>query len=427
MAQMISLAEARDYPLSTGGTVDLAALVADGLPRGWVQNSGKMPVIGTAVRVNALGRWRQGAVVKLTPTRVHVALTTQGAVKAAGLGPRGQVRVQIVTVDPNYVYVKIDLDGAHAEALIDNAERTATMIMDEAHAEALIDNAEWDGEAQLTHSKTVVTGADEDDEPVECGNCGGPMASDGFCVDDTCGDIPAEEVSQPPRKLPETTGSAVVRLLERVYARIRAEHPDLPEMVIVTGAGIGGGNSKWGHFRPDGWAAGDGRMHEMFMAGETLAKGARQVLQTMLHESAHTLAQVRELKDTSRQGRWHNATFRKLAEEMGLEHRGSQADKTHGFSFVTLPEATADRYADLLAELDAEIHLTVKLPVWLGGDETEGGESIGKAPKTGEGKQTGGKRATCGCAEPNIIRLSQKVLDLGVVRCDSCGDLFTAS
>lgn len=233
------------------------------------------------------------------------------------------------------------------------------------------------------------------------------------------------------------TGSTVVGLLEKVWARIRADHPELPEVVIITGSGLLGG-SKWGHFRADGWkvqAEGAAlRKHELFLAGEALAKGAAQVLQTMLHEGAHTLAKVRDLKDTSRQGRWHNQTFRRLAEEMGLEHKAASADSSHGFSFVTLTADTKAKYADLLAELDAEIKLTCHLPTWLGGsadqDEDGGGEKItGKAPKgeDDEKPKSGPLKATCSCEDPIIIRLSQKVLDLGVVRCDSCEELFTAA
>lgn len=231
----------------------------------------------------------------------------------------------------------------------------------------------------------------------------------------------------------ERTGSAVVRLLERVWTRIRENHPELPDVVIVTGSGTApGAGSKWGHFRPNGWtakaAAEEGariNLHEMFMAGETLAKGARQVLQTMLHEGAHTLAKVREISDTSRQGRWHNAKFRELAGEMGLEHRGASADKSHGYSFVTLTEATAAEYADLLDALDREIHLMVQLPGWLGGtgEEDKGGEGMGRPP-AGEGSSSGNVKLTCKCEEPNIIRASKKVAELMVVRCDDCEHLF---
>lgn len=233
------------------------------------------------------------------------------------------------------------------------------------------------------------------------------------------------------------TGSTVVSLLEKVWSRIREDHPELPEVVITTGSGEG---VKWGHFRAESWKVraeegavvsddkmGAGRRHELFLASEALAKGAHQVLQTMLHEGAHTLSRVRDVKDTSRQGRWHNATFRKAAEEMGLEHKGSAADKSHGFSFVTLTTATKERYADLLAELDREIRLTGLLPAWLGGtgDEDErGGEKITGKPTKGEGSTSGNLKLRCLCEEPNIIRASKKVADKLVVKCGDCEEFF---
>jgi hypothetical protein len=228
------------------------------------------------------------------------------------------------------------------------------------------------------------------------------------------------------------TGSTVVALIERVWDRIRADHPELPEVVVTTGSGEG---VKWGHFRPESWklAEQEGRLHEFFLASEVLAKGATQVLQTTIHEAAHTLSKARGIKDTSRQGRWHNAAFKKAAEELGLEHKGSKADSSLGYSFVTLTEATKAKYADLLAELDQELKLTGLLPFWMGGEDDEderGGEKItGKPAKGGSegGTKSGNLKATCGCEEPLIIRLSQKVLDLGVVRCDSCEELFTAA
>lgn len=235
----------------------------------------------------------------------------------------------------------------------------------------------------------------------------------------------------------ERTGSAVVRLLERVHERIRQNHPEVPEVVIVTGAGIGVFGGKWGHFRPQGWTAKDEaekaqHIHEMFMAGETLAKGSRQVLQTMLHESAHALAEHRGEQDTSRQGRWHNKVFLKTAGELGLEYRKDKANPQIGYSEVVLKDETVEEYRDLLDALDAEIHLMVKLPGWLGGttsgdgdDEDQGGENMGKAPKTGDPKpNTNNIKCVCDCEEPNIIRMSRKVLAQGVVRCDECEALF---
>lgn len=313
---------------------------------------------------------------------------------------------------------------AHVEALAEDAEREAAEPIEEPTREEIEAEGQYEadkdaGVEDLTlHSQDgKVDTNSKDDEPEEP-------------------EMTAE--TQTTNATENHTGSAVVATLEKVWARIRADHPELPEVVIITGSGLVGG-SKWGHFRAEGWKVREEgaavRKHELFLAGEALAKGARQVLQTMLHEGAHTLARVRQLQDTSRQGRWHNATFRKLAEEMGLEHKGSSADKSHGFSFVTLTTATVEKYADLLAELDREIRLVCHLPLWMGGtaeeEDDKGGEKIGKAPKgkdEGETKpKSGPLKATCACEEPVIIRVSQKVLDLGVVKCTECEELFRAA
>lgn len=222
----------------------------------------------------------------------------------------------------------------------------------------------------------------------------------------------------------EVSGSAVVSLLERIWDRLREDHPELPEVVIVTGSGTaGGGPGKWGHFRHEGWSTteAESRVGEVFMAGETLAKGAGQVLQTMLHEGAHVLARVRDVQDTSRQGRWHNKTFLKLARELGLEYTATGADKRIGYSSVVLTEETRERYADLVAELQAQINLVVRLPVWLGGDpEPEGGEHIGGGQRPAGTSTPSAIKATCMCEKPRIIRLSQTTLEGPEITCSDC-------
>ncbi len=53
-------------------------------------------------------------------------------------------------------------------------------------------------------------------------------------------------------------------------------------------------------------------MAELFVGGEGLSRGARAVMATLLHEAAHRVACRRGIKDTSRQGRYHNRRFRDL-------------------------------------------------------------------------------------------------------------------
>lgn len=391
MAEWKNLTEILNYQLTNGQTVDLYALIDTYTPElGWVAPA-KAPEIGTVAYVDAMGQMRRGVVTKTTRTKTYVAVTTQGAVNDAGR--RGsKIRVQIVIADTNYV-------------------RVAPAPVVETQPEP-VQEIEADQELTL-HSHGGKVEVQQEDEP----------EGDDEMSTETA-----------PAETREATGSAVVKLMERVHERIRQNHPEVPAVVIVTGAGTTPLGGKWGHFRPQGWTTGDAstQVHEMFMAGETLAKGAKQVLQTMLHESAHALAETRGQQDTSRQGRWHNKTFLTIAQEMGLEYRKDKANPQIGYSEVVLTDVTVDEYADLLAALDAEIHLMVKLPFWLGGTKTgegddgeDGGENMGRKPKGTPVSTSGNVKCVCRCDEPNIIRMSRKVLDQRVVNCGDCDNLFT--
>lgn len=480
MAQNLTHDEARNYLLSTGETADLIALVSARKPADWVQATEAQP-IGTVVYAYAMGELRRGVVVKNTPTKTLVALTT-----AAAAAPGGSVRVQTATELHTTVYVAPapEVPAEPAQEAEEGAERftlTETQIEENAaqsEAENLADAeaARTENEAPggiyarptssralqlqmagralrlpeparvldllppLAHGRELVRLADI--APSNLLTLNSQAGKVGLNSEDDNTEEPemtaTTEIETPATEAKNHTGSTVVALIERVWDAIRAEHPELPPVIVTTGSGEG---MKWGHFRPESWKLADSgeKYHEFFLASEALAKGAFQVLQTTIHEAAHTLNRVRGNKDTSRQNRYHNGTFRKTAEELGLEHRGASPDKTLGFSFVTLTAATKTKYAAILADLDRELKLTGLLPFWLGGTDGEderGGEKITKPKNTGgegedgEGEtkpQSGNLKATCECPEPIIIRLSRKVLDLGVVRCDSCESLFTAA
>lgn len=512
MAEFKTLTEIRNYPLSNGETADLIKLISADRPSGWVRGTGVADfAVGTVAYVAAMGSMRRGVTVKVTKTKVHVAITTQGAVDEAARwssvnnGNPHVIRVQIVVADPETAFiapreaelVKVEKHAAEMVAKYDDpASRTADAQDDQVqawlarHAELGTPHTQWSdvedyrqadhAEAMDMNEASILAdgapqGGDRLVSTIEPDTTGVVTAvRPGGMVDirwtrangergndhptaaefrDSWQIVPPQELTldsqagkvismnndasteTAPAATAETTGSAVVLLLEKVWSRIRENHPELPAVVIVTGAGLGIMGGKWGHFRPNGWAAKvtdegaatDLTRHEMFMAGETLAKGARQVLQTMLHEGAHTLAQTRNVQDTSRQGRWHNKVFRKTAEEMGLEYTHGAANPSIGFSQVTLKEETVTEYADLLDSLDREISLIVRLPGYLvakGQDGDEGGENMGRAPKVPTQPNTNNVKATCLCEEPRIIRLSRKVLEGARIMCEDCDASF---
>lgn len=379
MAEFKTLAETRKYVLANGTTVDLAAMASDVKPAGYTKGETVDEFhVGQDVYVDALGGWRHGVVTKVAKTRVNVAVTTQGAIdKPSKVQEDGTPLVRI----QNAAYYPSDI--------------------------------------------RVDTGADAADEAPEVDEFEAPDAP----VEDETVERSHEDVS----------GSAIVAALENVWDLIRKNHPEVPSVVMVTGAGIvaGLGSSRWGHFRRHGWEtrsheeAHESIVHgEVFIAGETLAEGGKKTVQTMLHEAAHVLAVARDLQDTSRQGRWHNGTFRKLAEELGLEYIHPQANKSIGFSAVTMTPGTEDEYAEVIAELDTAIRLVIKAPSFMtggsGGDE-DGGENVHGAGRKGREpgtKSTNNVKCVCSCPEPNIIRMSRKVLEKDIVWCDECDEKF---
>ena len=148
--------------------------------------------------------------------------------------------------------------------------------------------------------------------------------------------------------------SPLVAALESAWSAIQARHSDLPDVVIVLASGSVGaprGALKLGHFAAMRWTHADAAptaqegaraaLPEVFVGGEGLALGAVDVLGTLLHEATHALAHVRGIKDTSRQGRFHNRRFRDLASEIGLE---VQQVPVIGWSDTHVPDTTRTEY-----------------------------------------------------------------------------------
>ena len=201
----------------------------------------------------------------------------------------------------------------------------------------------------------------------------------------------------------------MITALEMTYADIRAVNPDLPPVLIITGRGFERKKQHLGHYAHGAWSASDaGRVSEIFIAGETLHRGAKPTFTTLLHEAVHALAAARKVKDTSRGNRYHNRRFVELAAELGLQFTG-EPDKVLGYSNVTVAPATWETYADTVADLGRAL-AAVRPPV----SERE------RAKK----KSTNNLKAMCPCGR--VIRASKKVLAGADISCAECGHPFRA-
>ena len=161
-----------------------------------------------------------------------------------------------------------------------------------------------------------------------------------------------------------TNASEIVALLETCYKALQATTPDLPNVFIKLDHGRTLRAQVWGHFSPNAWTVDNTPRHEIMIASECLAAGAEQTLQTLVHEAVHALAEARGIQETSRQGRYHNRKFVKLAEELGLTYDAPRnkdekgrlvPDERIGYSHVILTQKAKVEMMGLTDLLQKEI------------------------------------------------------------------------
>ena len=144
--------------------------------------------------------------------------------------------------------------------------------------------------------------------------------------------------------------------VDAIVTKARKLHEGIPETVMVIGAsGVTRKGQKHGHFAPKSWKVkGDGKelYGEIFLAGESLERGATPTLGTILHELVHAYCHANDVKDTSNNNRYHNTKFKEKAEEYGLKIKKAE---TIGWSVTSVPKSTANTYADELEALEAAI------------------------------------------------------------------------
>ncbi|CAL9671762.1 hypothetical protein [Streptomyces sp. enrichment culture] len=227
--------------------------------------------------------------------------------------------------------------------------------------------------------------------------------------------------------MPTHAGTRITTALESTWAAFQRHHPDLPDVVMITGTGTQGRNRKrpkLGHHCSDRWldAAAGGRRAELFISGEAIAAGGQVVVETALHEAAHTLAAARDIRDTSCAGRWHNRRFAELAREVGLEPP-KRAEPVIGFSGALITAATVSRYASVIRKLDTAALARIETPDE-GGDQEKDEDGKKEGPRGGKGRA--GKRlaVACACEKPRRMQVTPKLLEGGAILCGECQQPF---
>ena len=200
--------------------------------------------------------------------------------------------------------------------------------------------------------------------------------------------------------------SPILKVLEETWLEIRRWHPDIPPAVIIIASGTDGKNPRWGHHAPGRWNVNGQQYAEVMISGEGLRRTPDEVLGTLLHEAAHALAHARGIKDTSRQGRYHNKHFKTCAEQLGLaiEH-----DQANGWSATAITDVTRIAYARQLADLAQAMTL------WRHGETTTG-------PATRRNSNLIAAACPCG----RSIRVAASTLAEAPITCHACDGDFQA-
>jgi hypothetical protein len=195
--------------------------------------------------------------------------------------------------------------------------------------------------------------------------------------------------------------SIITEALESAHALIQ-EKTGAPRATILVTRKTGNTMGHFTHARP--WVSGEDSFHEIMVSAEYFTRGARAILGTLLHETAHSLDLQNGIQGVTGDG-YHNKKFKATAEALGLTI--TQA-KRIGWSNTEVSDECAERWGEALALIEAALALTA---------DTE----------TAQGKKGRDKNnlvAECGCG--GKIRLSKKVLEMCAPVCQNCESAFEA-
>ena len=207
--------------------------------------------------------------------------------------------------------------------------------------------------------------------------------------------------------------------LEKAYAFLRELHPDIRPAIFAIY--LHPRNDRRGHYWKSSWntrgengtVAELDEMHissHLFHGSEELP-APQNVLRTMLHEAAHSIAITREIQDTSRNGRYHGNKFKKLAEEMGLVVEKDKTIGTNGYVTTDITLEGMQKYAQALEYIKGAVVAYQDL------------QRVKLIKGKGK-KRQGMLKMVCGCGR--IIRASRAVAYGPVITCGDCGFDFEA-
>lgn len=229
----------------------------------------------------------------------------------------------------------------------------------------------------------------------------------------------------------------LAKVLLEVARRRQDELPSLTEtlqdQVLVTSGGTNRHVDGW--FQAGAWRHGNRTVHELFLNAsygdhDPRISAEENVLVTLLHEAAHVWASANNVRDTSRDGRYHNRRFAEIALAIGLQ---VERDATIGHRTPRLSAGGRYDYADLLGELKDGLTLSrVSRPARLKrNDIEEGTPAAGLAdPDAATPVTSKYVFASCRCQTGRsfvTIRVARGSWRPETIGCRGCGNDFSES
>jgi hypothetical protein len=235
----------------------------------------------------------------------------------------------------------------------------------------------------------------------------------------------------------------LARVLLTVARRRQEQLPGLTEtlqdQVLVTSGGTS--RTMYGWFRSAAWRHEDRPVHELFVNAclddhgapqasslNRIVSPAEHVLTTLCHEAVHVYAEANGIKDTSRDGRYHNRRFGFLALAIGLH---PESDERIGCRTPGLSRSGLADYGDLVAELEQGLVLTreplrPRTQVETGVTSDPAGVSDTEPP-TSAPKYVFA-RCKCETGRSNVtIRVARGGWRPDAIQCRICGEFFQES
>lgn len=201
-----------------------------------------------------------------------------------------------------------------------------------------------------------------------------------------------------------TSPGPLLEALSELWERLRDQVADLPPALFTVSP-----TTRRNDHGPARWTReDDGAVSGLVVSADVLQEGAESVVEMVLHDAAHILNWIRDVKDTTTRGAYHTQAFLTTAEEVGLEWSdGAERTATRGFSNPVMSTEARERYAADVEALEGVIPLT--LP------------HLALPPTTA---RTDRLTLQCQCNPPRKLRISRTVAAQGPIKCGVCDATF---